>query len=80
MRGKWKFLSKKLGDAIPLYRGYRQAGWQIGPCFLKKAEIFSGAVSEVSGSNPTWQPFFRVSEVSEFTLLFRAETVELFTA
>ena len=35
--------------------------------------------SEVSGSNPARQPFFRVSEVSEFTLTFRVDAVELFT-
>ena len=73
------FLEKKSATG-PLYRGYRQAGVQIGPCFLKKSEIFSGSASEVSGSNPARQPFFRVSEVSEFTLTFRADSVELFTA
>ena len=32
--------NEKMLATRPLYRGYRQAGWQIGPCFLKKTEFF----------------------------------------
>ena len=51
----------------------------IWPLFLKKAEIFSGAASEGYGSNPTWQPFFRVSEVSDLTAFLRMDSAEVFT-
>ena len=75
-------LSEKLWKIVfadrCLYRGYCQAGYQIGHCFLKKAEIFSGAASEGYGSNPTRQPFFRVSEVSDLTAVLRTDSAEVF--
>ena len=50
----------------------------IWPLFSKKAEFFSGAASEGYGSNPTRQPFFRVSEVSDLTAVLRMDSAEVF--
>ena len=79
VRGQCNFSEKSSGDDIPLYQGYRHPGCDFGPCFLKKAEFFSGATSEGYGSNPTRQPFFRVSEVSDLTAVLRTDSAEVFT-
>lgn len=46
---------------------------------FEKSGIFSGAASEGYGSNPTRQPFFRVSEVSDLTAVLRTDSAEVFT-